>query len=486
VNLVERFVNGVAWRAAGQLGRQLAVIVIGIVLARLLGPKEYGLVTMATVVVGFVSLFDDFGVATALIRVQETNDVQRSSVLWFGLALGSTLGLLTAFSGIPIAHFYREPALVKMTAVLALRFPLSALSIVPSAELQRNLEFRTLARIDFVSVVFGGIGGLMLAVFGAGAWALVAQDLLGTALGVVQFWLAVRWRPTFVFRRESLRGLLGFGLYVMAVEVNGYITRNLDNVLIGRFYGKSDLALYNRAYSFIYLPLYLARTVSTVLFPTLSSLSHDVVRVKRAFLRVAGVVAFVTWPAVVGLVVTAEPFVRTAFGPQWVGMIPLLQILAPVALWQSIGTLHGLLFQARGRADLQFRINLLSNVFGGVGICTGLHWGPRGVALGYLVGSAATATMNLTYALREVDGSLKDLLKVVWKTAVCCLAMATVVTAFLAMLPPQWPATARLGCAAIVGAAAYALVVVLLRPEAWNDVRGAMKTMTRGPVATDA
>ncbi|HEX4478541.1 MAG TPA: oligosaccharide flippase family protein, partial [Polyangiaceae bacterium] len=205
MNLVERFVNGVAWRAAGQLGRQLAVIVIGIVLARLLGPKEYGLVTMATVVVGFASLFDDFGVATALIRVQETNDVQRSSVLWFGLALGSTLGLLTAFSGIPIAHFYREPALVKITAVLALRFPLSALSIVPSAELQRNLEFRTLARIDFTSVVVGGLCGLALALVGAGAWALVAQDLCGATVGVVQLWFGVRWRPSFMFRRESLR-----------------------------------------------------------------------------------------------------------------------------------------------------------------------------------------------------------------------------------------------------------------------------------------
>jgi PST family polysaccharide transporter len=471
-------VSGVAWRSAGQIAQQVSSVITSIVLARLVGPKEYGLVTMATVAIGFAALFDDFGMDAALVRTRNIDDVQRSSVFWFSLAIGTVLAVLTAASGILLARFYHEPALAKLTPVLALRFPLAAIAFVHRAELERALEFRILARIGFVSFALGGVIGIVLAACGAGAWSLVLQDTSSTTLFTLQLWAVVRWRPRLVYRQESLSGLLRFGLYLMAVDINAYVTRNLDNVLVGRFYGKTTLALYNRAYSFIYLPLLPARTVATVLFPAVAHLGDDIDRLRRAFFRAVGVIALVTWPAVVGVVVTADPFVRVVFGRQWIDMIPLLRLLAPVALWQSVGALHQLVFQARGRTDQQFRTNFVGGILSVIGISAGVHWGPRGVAIGYLIASAAAVALNLHYALLHVQATLLDVARALWKLALCCVVMAAAVTTLLLVVPPQWSPALRLSLSVPLGAIVYVLCVVTTRPAAWDDFREALRSVS--------
>jgi O-antigen/teichoic acid export membrane protein len=476
------FVSGVIWRAGGQIGRQVSTVLFGMLLARMLGPEAFGVITMATVFISFIALVDDLGIGAALVRVDEANfgDKERSTVLWFALGLGSALGLLCALSGVLLSRFYNEPALPSVVAVLSLGFPLRALAMVHNVVLVRALRFRTISRIEFVNVLVGGAAGLFCAWRGGGLWALVAQTLVSMVCNCIQHWTAVHFRPRLMFDREALSGLVRFGMYLVASEVVGFVGRNVDNVLIGRLFGASPLALYSRAYSFLYLELYGVRTVVSVLYPTLVGMKDDLTRARRAFLRVAGVVTLVTWPCALGLALVADPFVRTGFGASWVGMVPLVRALAPVAVWQALTSLQGLLFQLADRTDLQLRTVVISNVICIAGMVAGLYWGVLGLAIGYAVASLVSAIVTLKLALALIESSVLELLREVRGVAVCCVPLAMGASASCVLLQrlPPW---LQLVAAAAAGAACFALSVLAVRPAAWQHCLEALTALRTQP-----
>jgi len=255
----------------------------------------------------------------------------------------------------------------------------------------------------------------------------------------------------------------------------------VDNVLIGRLFGTAPVALYSRAYSFLYLELYAVRTVVSVLYPALVGMKGDTARARRAFLRVASVVTLITWPCSLGLALVAEPFVRLGFGQAWLGMVPLLQALAPVAVWQALTSLQGLLFQLAGRTELQLRTVVLSNVICIGGMVAGLYWGTFGLAVGYAVASLLSAVVTLWLALPLIESSLGELLREVASVALCCvpLVVATSLTVFSLRSFSPW---LQLLGAASAGAAGFALGVRLVRPAAWAHCLDAVKVLrTRAP-----
>jgi O-antigen/teichoic acid export membrane protein len=475
------FVARVIWRAGGLIGRQVFTVLFGIMLARLLGPEAFGVVAMATIFLGFVALLNDFGIGSALIRVKdsELGQVERSTIFWFALLLSSALGAICAACGVALGRFYDEPQLPMVVALLSLTLPINGLAMMHNLTLVRALRFQTLAFIDLAAVVIGGTVGVVLAWRGAGLWALVVQNLLTSLVSCALHWACVRFWPSLRFERSALRGHLRKGMHLMLSEMVIFVGRSLDNVLVGRLFGSAPLALYSRAYSFLYLELYGIRTVVSVLFPTLAATPDDVPRTKSAILRVSGIVALITWPCAIGLALVADPFVRAVFDESWVGMIPLLRVLAPVGVWQSVTGLERTLYQLAGRTDLQLRTVTLTNVFCIVFMVAATPWGPVGIALGYAIASILIAYWTFRLALGLVGASLTEVLREVRGVGLCCvpLALGCQVGRLLPNVQSPW---LELLIAVGAGGAAYLVAVMLLRPAPYRHLMDSARAFRAG------
>jgi O-antigen/teichoic acid export membrane protein len=395
-------VQATAWTGASTVSQQVIQLGITVILARLLLPREYGLVAMIAVFTGFARLFIDSGFGAAVIQRKELSAAHLSTAFWANLAVGAAIsGLAAAFAPL-VAHFYGQPQLEVLMPVAGLDFVIVSLKIVQVALVERRLLYRRLALIDNVALAAAGTVAISCAFAGLGVWSLIVFTFVFDGADTLLLWLLTDWRPSRVFDRAALRELWGFGGNVLGSNALNYWFRNLDNLLIGRFAGAASLGLYNRAYNLVLLQLTsISYVAGRPLFPALSKLQEQPERLRRAYLRALGVVAFVTFPLATGFFVIAGPLVLTLFGARWTSAIPLVRILAVAAVAQAISTTAGVVYLARGRTDWLLRWQLFSSVAAAVAFGIGVHWGAKGVAISVSVLNAA-----LLYPCFAIPGRL--------------------------------------------------------------------------------
>lgn len=392
--------RGVMWTGAGQVIRQVVQIVSSIVLARLLVPEEFGLLGMALFFVGFAQLLADFGLGAAIVHGQHDDPDVLSSCFWFSVLVSAGLSLVVALLAKPISMFYGEPIIAGIVLVLSVNLLITGAQAVPQASLQRDMRFGDLAK----SQVFGGICGaftaVVMAAFGGGVWSLVMQPLVGSCVTFSLLLYYSRWAPSLRLKKAEFGPLMLFSGHVLGSNLLTYVTRNSDQVLIGRFLGQQSLGLYSLAYQLMLYPLqHVSSVIVRVLFPTLSQIKGDLERFASAYLRAIGVIAFLTFPMMMGLFAVAEDFIAVVFGEKWSAMLPVLKMFTGVGLFQSIGTTVGTIYLASGRTDLMLK------VVGGVApvvviaVIAGLPWGVTGVAMSYAIAAAAMFYVTLYFAL---------------------------------------------------------------------------------------
>lgn len=468
----DKAITGVSWSIAGQVGHQALAFAIGIILARLLSPDEFGLLAMITVVTGFAQVFAELGFGAALVQKRDLLDEHLSSVFWINVGSGALLTILFALGAPLLSTFYDEPILTPLTRVMALSFFFGSLGIVQQALFTRKIDFRTISIVEVVAVVVAGGVGIGAAYTGWGVWSLAARAVLSTLVTTVLLWVLSPWRPRFSVRWSALRDLLGFSANLLGEKSLNYWVRNLDDLLVGKVIGTGALGVYNRAYAVMLFPLQnISRVISRVMFPSLATIQDDRPRVKRVFLAMTRTIALVTFPAMLGLLVTARPFVLAVFGPDWAAMIPLLQILSVVGLIQSIVTLVGNLFLSQGRADLMFRVGLLTKPILVVGIVAGLRWGVLGVATGYTLAVSVSQYVNLRVAGRLVGLTYLELVRHLAGVFACAVAMAGLLYGVRLVLPEAWSVWPLLCTQVLVGAIFYATLLHAFDLEAYRETR---------------
>ncbi len=403
-------VQGVKWSAAGQAARIGVGLVATSVLAYLLGPQEFGLVGMAGVVVGFVTLCKDLGTGAAVVQKQRPTDVELATIHWLNVAVGA-LGALVLLALAPLcAHFFREPRLFPLVATLGVALLVSGPGVVAQSLLQKRLDFRALALAETVSTSAGAVAGITLALLGAGAWSLVVQAITMQAAATWLNLRASRYVPLRVFRAGTLRSVLRFSFGLTTFNVFNFCARNADQVLIGRVLGAADLGLYALAYRLVLQPLGSVHAiVGRVMFPLYSRIQEDDARLAAAFLRVLGVIAFLLLPALAGLGAIATPLVEALFGPSWAPTAPLMTLLAGVAGAQTVVGVAGLLYQCKGRTDWMGRWGIVSSVIAVAGFGCGLAGGARGVALAFLCVSLLLAVPGVMLPCRLVGIRLREI-----------------------------------------------------------------------------
>ena len=466
----QKAISGVKWNFASQAGQQATQLLTTVVLARLLTPAEFGLVAMATVVIGFVNLFKDLGTSAAIIQNREVTEDLLSSVFWANVAFGA-LGTAVLVAAAPlVAMYYHEPRVTALLRVLALNFVVSGFSILQQALFERKLLFRILARVEVAGVTCGAVVGISSAIAGLGVWALVAQSLTTVSMISILLWYFSDWRPRSLFHWQEIRGISKYSLNLVGFNTFNYFARNADYLLIGRFLGATSLGIYMLAYRIMLYPLQSITTViSRVMFPAYSQLQDDDARFRSAYLRTAGMIALATFPMMVGLWVVAEPFVLSIFGPKWAQVIPLIKILALVGMAQSIGATVGAIYQAKGRTDVMFRWGVGAGLLTVVGFGVGLRWGVLGVAIAYAIVTLGLVIPSFAIPFRFIGLRLVAFAAALARPLGASLLMAVIVLAMRSVLT-GWPPLAALLVLVVTGATAYVAATWIVNREQLRQV----------------
>ncbi|MGH9806298.1 MAG: lipopolysaccharide biosynthesis protein, partial [Terriglobia bacterium] len=330
------------------------------VLARLLSPKDFGMVGMVTAFTGVLILFRDFGLASAAVQRASVTEAQLSALFWINTALGVLLGLATLAMAPAIAAFYHEPRLSAVTAVLAAGFLFNAAGIQHAAILQRRMQFTALSMISIVSLIAASVVGIGLALAGCRYWALVALSITSPLVATIGFWVTAGWLPGMPRGWVGVRSMMRFGGTLTLNGVIAYIAYNADKVLIGRFWGADAIGLYGRAYQLVNLPTdNLNSAVGEVAFSALSRLQDDPVRLRSYFLKGFSLVLGLTVPITIACGLFADDMVSVVLGPKWEDAATIVRLLAPTILIFAIINPLGWLLYSIGLVQRSLKIALV-------------------------------------------------------------------------------------------------------------------------------
>ena len=433
--LTQRTAAGVAWSSAFQGARQLLQVVSVSVLARHVPPAAYGLIAMAFLVTSFLETVRDAGTGTALIREKEMSDEIASTAFWLNCGVGTVAALLVILSAWPAARFFHEPQIIPVLWVLSISFFLGAVGVVPTAVLNRAMEFKKLALVQTAAAIFGTLVAITVALAGGKVWSLVSGTLSIVTATTISVWFLAPIRLKFVFYGDAVRRILKFGLNLSGFHLFNYFSRNTDNLLVGKFLGKVPLGFYQMGYMLMTYPLQnFTLMVTQVVYPAMAKFHDDHARLRAAYLRISMLVSLVTIPVMLGMGITAPSFIRVVLGSRWDQVATLLAVFAPLGAMQSIYATVGVIYTTQARTDLQFRWMMFASVFYMMSFAIGLHWGIMGVASCYAIVWTLLMVPSFLIPFRLVGLSGWLYLRTLWPTIWISLAMTAVCGAWRYLL----------------------------------------------------
>ncbi|MFO6464233.1 lipopolysaccharide biosynthesis protein [Jannaschia sp. KMU-145] len=360
-----------------------------IVLSRLLGAGDFGLVAMVGPVIVLVSIFKELGLMQAIVQKDDLTYGQVNSLFWVNASVSLFFTLLLVLAAPLIADFYREPELVAILQVMAVTILVSGLGAQHFALLNRGMMFGRLA-INAGAVAVCTLGtSILWASVAPSPWALVAGMVTGSALGTLMVWLWVPWRPGRPAMAPGTADLLGFGAGITGFKLANFFSRNLDNVLIGRVWGSEALGLYDRAYKLLLFPLNrFAQPLSQIMVPVLSRLQREPDRYAHAFFRVFGLLQLAVMPGVAALTAMADTAVPFLLGAKWAESAPIFAALGIAGLTQSLANPTGWLFISQGRTTEMAWWGLASAIATCTAFAVGVQYGVVALAMAYAAVSA--------------------------------------------------------------------------------------------------
>jgi len=382
-----------------------------VVLARLLDPRDFGIVGMVTFFTGVLGLFRDFGLSAAAIQRTVVTEEQISALFWINILVGVLTGLVALAMAPAIAAFYHEPQLFWVTVVLATGFLFNAAGVQHSAILERQMRFTALAVISVVSLIVGtaiAIGG---ASAGYGYWALVAMSVTQPLIATIALWLTVSWLPGMPQNWAGIRSMMHFGGTLTLNGLIAYVAYNVEKVMIGRFWGADAIGIYGRAYQLVNMPTdNLNSAVGAVAFSALSRLQNDPIRLKNYFLKGFSLVLGLTLPITMACALFADDVVFVLLGPKWKDTAAIVRLLAPtIAIFAIINPLGWLMYSI-GLVTRSLKIALVFAPSMIAGCVMGLPHGPKGVAFAYSAVMMLWVIPFIRWCVYGTGISLRDIL----------------------------------------------------------------------------
>ncbi|MDE2111707.1 MAG: MOP flippase family protein [Alphaproteobacteria bacterium] len=471
MNLRNQVIHGLSWSFIARFGSQLCQLVVSITLARMLTPNEFGIIGMLLVFTGFAQSFSDFGLGSALIYYQNVTEVHRSSAFWLQLGVGVFLTVLFYVLAPFIADFYSLPILTRLARLLSCVFFFQAVGQTHSALFAKEFRFKALAISNVGAATGSGIIAVIVAHAGYGVWALAWQPVVSAVTLAFLLSLQSPWRPRLMFNWAAASELWRYGSYLMGHGSLNYWLRNGDNLLIGKVLGAHALGVYARAYSLMLLPLTnIGSAVGQVMFPALSQLQNDVAKFRYQYLAATRGIALVSFPLMAGVAALARPLILFLLGDKWAEVVPILQILSLVGLFQSIIFPVGWIFTALGKTKAQFHLSIVLGIAFAAAMFMGIQHGVLGVTYAYAAWTLLSGLLNLRLVGLYIKTSVTAMLLAVAPIAVLAGVMGFFVYSCDATIFAAWPLAARLAIGLALGVASFFTLCAVTKDETFQQL----------------
>lgn len=362
-NLKYKTKKGLYWTLLNQFANQGMTFVIGIIMARLLSPSDYGITALPAVFLSIAYVFINGGLGLALIRKEKITEEDLSTAFYYSIGIGIICYFCLFFAAPWIAEFYNTPVLVHLVRITALTFLWGPLGTPQSVILQRRLDFKTPARISVVNKIVSSVLGITAAFCGYGLWALVIASLSSSLLGVMQTWWAVKWLPKTPFSKASFKYLWNFGNKLIGVNLLDCIFGNITPVFIGKYYSTANLGEYNRALGYASLPpTQVTNMLNGITFPILSKIQDDDDRLAESYRKMIKVANFIVFPIMILMSVLARPLIIVLITEKWLACVIYLQLLCFWKMWIPTCALNLTFLQVKGRTDIYLKLEMFKKV----------------------------------------------------------------------------------------------------------------------------
>jgi PST family polysaccharide transporter len=446
------------------------------VLARLLDPKDFGLVGMVTAFTGVLTLFRDFGLSSATIQHLEVNDDQVSTLFWINSLVGAILWILLVAVSPLVVAFYREPRLLWVTIVLAVGFFFNSIGVQHSAMLQRQMRFTELAFIDFIALLSGVVVAIGMALYGFKYWSLVAMTTVTPLVTSISLWLTTGWIPGPPRRRAGVHSMMRFGGTITLNGLVVYVAYNLEKVLLGRFWGAETVGIYGRAYQLINIPTdNLNSAVGEVAFSVLARVQNDADRLRSYFLKGYSLVLGLTVPITIACALFGDDLISVLLGPKWKAAVPIFRLLAPTILMFAMMNPFSWLLFSMGWVNRSLKIALVIAPLAISAYLIGLPYGPKGVALAYSTAMTIWLVPHILWCIHGTNISFGDILGVVKRPVISAVVAASLAFAVQFQFGQTLPPLLRLvvGCGILFAVYAVILLYVMGQKAFYTElIRG--------------
>lgn len=435
-SLKQKTINGLSWSFIDNIANLSVTFIVGIILARLLMPAEFGLLGMITVFIALSNSFIDSGFGSALIRKVDCTQSDYSTVFFYNLAVGICMYLVLYFSAGAISSFFNEPILKPIVRVVGVGVIINSLTIIQRTILTKNINFKLQAKISFIAALLSGITAIILAYQGFGVWALIIQTLSFSALTSLMLWLWNNWKPSLVFSKKSFRELFGFGSKLLISGLIDTSYKNIYYIIIGKYFSAADLGFYTRASGFKNLPSKsLMGVLSKVTYPVLASIQNDIPRLKANYKRMIRGVMFINFILLLGLGAIAEPMIYTLIGEKWAPSVIYLQIMVFAGMMYPVHVLNLNMLKVQGRSDLFLKLEVLKKLIAIPTIIIGILWGIKFMLLGMVVNSQIAYIINSYWSGKKIDYSYREQVLDILPSFLLALTMAVLVFILGKILP---------------------------------------------------
>jgi len=405
-------VKSFLWDLAGKLAKQIVGFIIGIILARLLTPAEFGTISMAMVLIAICEFFVNAGLTSAIIHRSLPTEEQLSSAFFTNLFMAVLLAFVVFVSAPFLSNYLKSPEILLVSKVISLRLIILGLTIVHRSLLTKELEFKFLAKVSLISVVSSGILGVWLAVCGFGVWSLVYQLLVQSLVESILIWNYSRWRPKLIFRIRALRELLSYGVNLFFAGLSNVLFQQLDSIIIARYFSIFDLGLFNRAKGLNNFAIkYSSESLNSIMFPSLVKLRDKKEDLHKLCALAENLVSFLTFGMLGWLYVTSEPLILLLLGQKWVGSIEIYKLLCLSGFVYPLCITTINIIKAIGNSKTVLIIDLSRNIIGLVGLYVGFKYGLFGYLISLVVSGIGSVLITFFYAREIVKASMFEQIK---------------------------------------------------------------------------
>lgn len=460
--------SGLFWTFFERIAAQGISFIISIILARILLPEEYGQIAIILVFINIFNVFVTSGFGESLVQKSNTTEKDFSTVFFCSLFVSILVYIIIHFLAPFIGEFYSSPTLVSALRVLALKIPISSISTIQHAYVEKKFLFKKFFFSTLGGTIISGIIGIILAINRYGIWALVFQYLINTFVDTLILFLIVPWKPSLQFSWESVRMLLGYGWKITLSALINNIYGEMYSLVIGKIYSSEQLAYYNRGNQFPSLIISnIDTSMSKVFFPTMSKLKENLSELKEFARKALKTTTFVIFPLLSGLIVIAEPLVTTVLTNKWIFCIPYLRLACLVYMLQPIQTINWQVIKAVGRSDLCLKLEIIKKIIGVFMLVTSIKFGLICVAFCNVISTVFFALINsfpnnrlIKYSIGE---QIHDLSKSLFSSAIMSAIIWTIM---------YWNVNniIRMIVQIFVGVISYIGLSILIKNESLNQI----------------